>query len=154
MIQLLFPVVRHTEISSQLAPFVANMAKVFDARIHVLRVEPPTDEYIEMRVKEAAQWLEEFVGRHFDDMTVHQADVVPGEPAEEILRYTECNEIDCIIMGTHGRGNLERALFGSVAAAVVGKSPVPVLTINPNLLTKEFRRRVSRYLGELFDKTR
>lgn len=36
-----------------------------------------------------------------------------------------------IILGTHGRKGLEKALFGSVADRVVKNSPVPVLTINP-----------------------
>lgn len=34
-----------------------------------------------------------------------------------------------IVMGTHGRGGLSRALLGSVAEAVVRRSPVPVLLV-------------------------
>ena len=52
-------------------------------------------------------------------------------PAKEILKVVESEDIDLLIMGTHGRKGLEHVFFGSVAENVVKKSPVPVLTINP-----------------------
>ncbi|UQA58556.1 universal stress protein [Polyangium aurulentum] len=36
---------------------------------------------------------------------------------------------DLIVMGTHGRSGIKRALLGSVAEKVVRHSPIPVLTI-------------------------
>jgi len=57
--------------------------------------------------------------------------VMSGDPAEEILNYTQNNEIDLIIMGTHGRKGLNRIVFGSVAERVVKNSPVPVFIANP-----------------------
>jgi nucleotide-binding universal stress UspA family protein len=47
------------------------------------------------------------------------------------LDYISDEEIDLVIMGTHGRKGLDRVFFGSVADRVVKMSPVPVLTINP-----------------------
>ena len=41
------------------------------------------------------------------------------------LSYAQEEKIDLIIMGTHGRKGLEKALFGSVAEKVVKNSPVP-----------------------------
>jgi len=55
-----------------------------------------------------------------------------GDPAGEVLKYVELEGIDLIIIGTHGKKGIERALFGSVANRVVKKSPVPVLTVNPH----------------------
>jgi nucleotide-binding universal stress UspA family protein len=57
--------------------------------------------------------------------------IVVGDAANEIIAYAQEEKIDLIIMGTHGRKGLEKALFGSVADRVVKNSPVPVLTINP-----------------------
>lgn len=147
--QMLFPVVRFTDVSSQLAPFVVNMARAFDARVHVLRVEPPLDEYIEMRVKEAGEWLDRFVENYFADCPVERPEVVPGDPATEILSYAQCHDIDCIIIGTHGRKGMNRILFGSTAQTVVGKATVPVLSLNPHSMTREFKRKNAAYLGRL-----
>lgn len=54
-----------------------------------------------------------------------------GTPFLEIIRYAQANDIDLIIMGTHGRSGLAHALVGSVAERVVRKAPCPVLTVRP-----------------------
>lgn len=60
--------------------------------------------------------------------------VLTGDPAKEILKFIESEEIDMVIMGTHGRKGLEHVFFGSVAENVLRRSPVPVLVINPHTL--------------------
>jgi nucleotide-binding universal stress UspA family protein len=50
-------------------------------------------------------------------------------PHAEILRYATEQEIDLIIMGTHGRGRVAHILMGGVAEHVVRKAPCPVLTV-------------------------
>ena len=53
-------------------------------------------------------------------------------PFVEIVRYAKENEIDLIIMGTHGRSGLSHVLLGSVAERVVRKAPCPMLTVQPS----------------------
>jgi nucleotide-binding universal stress UspA family protein len=55
--------------------------------------------------------------------------LVDGSPAREIVRYAEDEGCDLVIMGTHGRGGIDRLLLGSVTERVVRSSNVPVLTI-------------------------
>ncbi|GAB3031928.1 universal stress protein [Natronobiforma cellulositropha] len=52
-----------------------------------------------------------------------------GKPTDEILAYVAENDIDAVVMGTHGRSGANRVLVGSVTEQVVRQSPVPVLTI-------------------------
>ncbi|MFB6185856.1 MAG: universal stress protein [Halobacteriaceae archaeon] len=52
-----------------------------------------------------------------------------GTPSQEIVRYAQDKECDLIIMGTHGRGGIDRLLLGSVAEKVVRTATVPVLTM-------------------------
>lgn len=54
--------------------------------------------------------------------------VAQGKPAAEILRVAREEAIDMIILGTHGKGMLDQALFGSTTERVVRKAPCPVLT--------------------------
>lgn len=53
-----------------------------------------------------------------------------GVPAERIARLARSRHADVIVMGTHGRTGLTRALLGSVAARVVVMAPCPVLTVH------------------------
>jgi len=51
-----------------------------------------------------------------------------GQPAAEICSYATEIDADLVVMGTRGRDGEHRNLIGSVAEAVVGDSPAPVLT--------------------------
>jgi universal stress protein A len=51
-----------------------------------------------------------------------------GDPAAEVVRIAEEESAEMIVMGTHGRTGLTRLLMGSVAEAIVRRSPCPVLT--------------------------
>jgi nucleotide-binding universal stress UspA family protein len=52
-----------------------------------------------------------------------------GSANEEIVNLATDEPADLIIMGTHGRSVLNRALLGSVADRVVRFAPCPVLTV-------------------------
>lgn len=52
-----------------------------------------------------------------------------GDPATEIIELGGKEEVDLIVMGTHGRTGVSRLLMGSVAELVVRKAPCPVLTL-------------------------
>ncbi len=52
-----------------------------------------------------------------------------GRPSREIVRYAEEGEFDAVVIGSHGRTGVSRILLGSVAEAVVRRSPVPVTVV-------------------------
>jgi nucleotide-binding universal stress UspA family protein len=49
-----------------------------------------------------------------------------GQPANVIIEYADANNIDHIVMGSHGRSGVSKILVGSVAENVVQKSPVTI----------------------------
>lgn len=55
--------------------------------------------------------------------------VTIGNPADSIIQFSQKNKIDLIIMTTHGKSGILRAVMGSVADALVRKSGKPVLVI-------------------------
>jgi nucleotide-binding universal stress UspA family protein len=55
--------------------------------------------------------------------------VVRGVPFQEILDTAKKQQVDLIIMGTHGRTGLQHMLLGSVAEKVVRLAPCPVLVV-------------------------
>ncbi|MCC7575544.1 MAG: universal stress protein [Methanomethylovorans sp.] len=55
--------------------------------------------------------------------------VLEGHPSNEIIEFAQKNGIDVIVMGTLGKGGLDRFLLGSVAEKVTRNSTVPVLVV-------------------------
>ncbi|MFH1638708.1 MAG: universal stress protein [Chloroflexota bacterium] len=85
----------------------------------------------EIIVTEAKDYLSKTAdGLKKDGITIRTV-VIQGKPAEEILDYAAKNQVDLIIMTTHGRSGVSRFAFGSVAEKVIRSSPLPVLSISP-----------------------
>jgi nucleotide-binding universal stress UspA family protein len=55
--------------------------------------------------------------------------ILEGNPAGEIIDFAEKNDIDLIVMGTHGKSAIQRFLIGSVAENVVRHSKKTVLVV-------------------------
>ena len=53
--------------------------------------------------------------------------VVEGNPATEIVRIASERNIDLVVMGSHGRGGISRAILGSVADKVMRTASCPVM---------------------------
>ena len=55
-----------------------------------------------------------------------------GESHGEIVKFAQAENIDLIIISTHGRTGIAHVLMGSVAEKIVRYSPVPVLSVKPS----------------------
>jgi len=63
-----------------------------------------------------------------------------GEPAKCIVAFSQREHVDLIVMNTHGKSGLRRAIMGSVADAVIRESGKPVLVISPESRSKKRSR--------------
>ena len=52
-----------------------------------------------------------------------------GRPSQGIRSYGDANDIDLVVMGTHGRSGVERFLLGSTTEEVIRKGNFPVLAV-------------------------
>lgn len=121
-----------------------SLGLIYNAPIYLLHVAsdaPPlaalygmrADEYLKRDLIEsvAMKKLQEFIARNID------ADrrVIPfvriGSPAIEIATFAQEQNVDIIVMATHGWTGLKHFFLGSVAETVVRHSAVPVLTVKP-----------------------
>jgi nucleotide-binding universal stress UspA family protein len=140
---ILFPV-DLSETSPKVAPFVISMADKYDSKVHLLFVarafqyfnsiyvpHPSIDLFENQIVEGALKSLQEFADKYFKNADRIKKTVVKGDTAEEILNYIKKEEIDLVIMGTHGRKGLDKVIFGSVAERVSKTAQVPVMLINP-----------------------
>jgi nucleotide-binding universal stress UspA family protein len=76
--------------------------------------------------EEALERVRSIVEGHGIPIETH---LIEGSPSREIVDFAVEQNCDLIVMGTHGRGGIDRLLLGSVAERVVRGSPVPVLTV-------------------------
>ena len=72
--------------------------------------------------------VKKFVGNEAKDVE-YEAVLSNGKPCDEIIRFAERENIDMIVMGTHGETGLEHFMIGSVAERVLRKSHIPVLAV-------------------------
>lgn len=96
-----------------------------------VRTEPPhgSEEWYERASTEEERIFDdarELAAEYDADLSTEST---TGEPAREIVDYAEENEIDQIVMGSHGRTGMTRLLIGSVAEMVVRRSPVTVTVV-------------------------
>jgi nucleotide-binding universal stress UspA family protein len=130
-----------SECSDAAVRYGLELARKFGATLHLLHVvqdpvtQPWAAEGFSAPLLEATdQWQK--------DAQVRLANAIPAEdrartvvtstiasPFVEILRYAGANDIDLIVMGTHGRGGVSHVLLGSIAEKVVRRAPCPVLTV-------------------------
>jgi nucleotide-binding universal stress UspA family protein len=123
---ILFPT-DYSNLSRTCEPYVRYMAEHFGAALHVLHaVEIPitlfgvSGEYF-LDTNEAKQIMEEArrtLQKILPDFPAER-EVVMGQPARVIEQFIESNNIDMVMMPTHGYGPFRRALIGSTAAKVL-----------------------------------
>lgn len=65
--------------------------------------------------------------------------VTTGQIYSEIIDFSEKNNIDLILMGTHGASGYRELFIGSNAQRVVNHSKIPVLTIQEKRFKKEIK---------------
>lgn len=140
--KILFPC-DFTESSFKVLPFVVSMAEQYDSQVYILHVEdlhewgghfiPHTslDSLRQEALAAAEKAMNKVCEEQMQACPSFQRKIVSGDPATEILKTIESEDIDLVVMGTHGRKGLEERIFGSVAENVVKKSTAPVLVVNP-----------------------
>ena len=83
------------------------------------------------RILEGAQaGLDKQAARHEGSGVSIKKIIEQNDPWHAVIATAESARADLVVMGTHGRRGLPRAILGSVAEKVVRHSPVPVLVVH------------------------
>ncbi len=132
-----------SEFTDEIVAYAVDIATKYNAELHLLHVMPnlnyftPYESFLTPEnLVSIESNIEKEVAKDFDKVTkkidIPVSKVIKtGVTFVEIIDYIKENEIDLVVMGTHGRSGIEHILIGSVAEKVVRKSPCPVLTVRP-----------------------
>lgn len=92
-------------------------------------------EVVDELKKESQRFLDQSK-EHLGDASI-KTRVMEGVFADSILEAAKSESADIIVMGSHGRGGLDKLIMGSVAEKVLHHSSVPLFIIP----TKEFEKK-------------
>lgn len=139
---ILFPT-DFSDASRNAMPWAAAIARRYGAALHVAHVAQamvyplgpaeavgaPYDTffYAEGLMKKLA------ANPIFEGADVHTF-VVSGQMELALAALIEENQIDWLVLGTHGRSGLHRLLLGSVAEQILRSTKTPILTLGPHIL--------------------
>jgi nucleotide-binding universal stress UspA family protein len=126
---------------SELAlPLAVRVAERSNARIHIVRVHTPSVPTPESIVSESYEdlvrdWEGDALRVALERATTSgvqaTSQLLDGPIVYALQRYIEAASIDLVVMSTHGRSGIKRAVLGSVAEQCVRKTQVPILLLRP-----------------------
>ena len=140
-----------TDLSSEATkayPYAVSLVEQYKARLTLLScidtstgyspsgvgsLEAPSL-YVAETIDELRQGIREdmrkHTSEHFRDIVPHQEiREAPYEAQHSIVSYIHENLFDLVVMASHGRSGISRALVGSVAEHVIRHSKTPVLVV-------------------------
>jgi nucleotide-binding universal stress UspA family protein len=129
-----------SKLAEQILPHVKTIAKAVGGRAILVRAVPVHTEFLLEAPRESKKWVEtaqaraasylQNVAKGLEKAGVKtKAEVLPGEPAAQILSAAEKENVDLIAIMSHGETGLSAFERGSVAEKVIDHSPRPVLMV-------------------------
>jgi universal stress protein A len=122
--------------------FAREMVKCWEGELHLVHILDtdflsgavhitiePLDESVAKWKKRAEDKLKAIYHDEEGPELTGEIHVRDGKPHEEILKLADELEVGMIVIGSHGRKGLERAIFGSVAEKVTRMAKTPILVI-------------------------
>jgi nucleotide-binding universal stress UspA family protein len=125
----------------------ADLATVDDATLHLLSVINVTGLGIDVRADLQMDAFEESAQKAVADAaatakdagvdSVSEAVEIGASVHQTILSYIDDNDVDVVVVGTHGRTGFDRYMLGSVTEKLIRTAPVPVLTVREAEIEEE-----------------
>lgn len=130
-----------SQLAEVVFPYAKELAGRLDLEVIILHVCTPEERALTTMHRAYVERMAENVRRQSIEVQQRtgfqsggkaieeRGDLVIGYPAEEILRYTNENEVDFILMATHGYSGIKRWTISSVVDKVLRSSKVPVFLV-------------------------
>ena len=133
-----------SKLSEVVFPYAKELAGRLGLNVILLHVHDPEEvetvplhrAYIEHKaevIRRQSEKVQTKVGIGEAGTVQVRGELAAGCPADEILRYAEENDVDLILMATHGRSGIRRWVMGSVADKVLRASRVPVWLVRAGI---------------------
>ena len=136
-----------SQIAEYVIPHIEAIAGNSSAEVELISVVEPVEiptrgkialseddiKSINKDAKEEAHKYLHHIAKRLDRADIKARTVViTGKPADSLVDYAGHNDIDLIIMATHGRSGITRWFFGSIAEKLMRAVEIPILLVKAN----------------------
>lgn len=144
-----------SDYSKSALKYAVNFAKLFNAEIILIYVVEPVIYPPDFSMGQIAmpslntEW-DERAKDELDKLAKSEIStsvktiLKTGKPFVEIIETAKEENIDLIIIATHGHTGVEHILFGSTAEKVVRKAPCPVLTLREPIKGYDYKEGIRK----------
>jgi len=132
-----------SDVSDSALQYGLAIARRYDARIYLTHIispdayqlaEPGVAEMTYQKMRQAAeQGIADLLVSGRLRGVPHEVLLQDGNIWLTVERLVRQHEIDLVVTGTHGRGNMKKMLIGSVAEEIFRQADCPVLTVGPRV---------------------
>ena len=121
-------------------PYVESIARHYGAKTYIAHVmSPATYGYVPPEAAVAFETMQESTMRQLQELAdepvfeflPHETLLAEGEVVEELRKIVVKDEIDLLVLGTHGRHGLGKIILGSVTDSLLHRPLCPILTVGP-----------------------
>jgi nucleotide-binding universal stress UspA family protein len=128
--------------SNAALPYAMAVTRRYEATLHAVHVRPSKAELVlmspdswpvlaEEEEKRTRTYLEQ-LEKQFQGL-VHKVLTPTGKVADAVAQIVDEDEIDLVVVGTHGRTGVGKLLLGSVAEEILRRTACPVLSVGPRV---------------------
>ena len=133
-----------SELSLRGGRYARGLCEHFGARLHIVLVIAPvlTPDFSVVfpanvpataaapeTLEAGRRGIEKIIAEHFGGDRRIVYDALSGNPWSGVCEYAQREQMDLIVVATHGRTGLQHAVIGSTAERIVQHAPCPVLTV-------------------------
>lgn len=132
-----------SKVATKALAYAASIARAHHAKLHVVHVlpeeAPPQIPLEPLPASMDRSYVEAQANMHLLDqekslLDLPHEDILERGPIEEVIAdLIRRNNIDLLVLGTHGRGGLNKFLLGSVAEELFRTASCPVLTVGAHV---------------------
>ncbi len=130
---IVFPIDSTVETRQKL-PFTANIARIFNAAVHILGLYSTTLKSVQKRIDSYV----DNAAKYFEENQVHYKvkKFKPDNITQSIIKYAEDNNAHLIAIMTEQEGTTGHVFLGPHAQQLINHSPIPILSLKSKEIIK------------------
>lgn len=131
-----------SDLAESVLEHAAELAKALDAHLYLVHIYAPEPDFVgyaeyaypgvderEDELREEKDNIRQLIDELKEKGVTASGYMREGDTVHGLLEFVEKREANMLVIGTHGRGFVERMLLGSVAEGIIRHATLPVVVV-------------------------